>query len=141
MQLKALPTCLDVASFPLMLKVAKSKNTMCGTHLGAVDVAHVADVRTDYRRFYGLTRKHFSRMRTAHFSSSGVSRRRVCPTPQPMQTPVDTDPLGGKPPRGKPHRCRPPEMKTSPSPEADPSGCRPHPAHVTYDACWEANPL
>ena len=31
-------------------------------------------------------------------------------------------------------------MKTSPSLEADPSGCTLHPAHVTCDACWEADP-
>ena len=41
MQLKALPTCLDVASFPLMLKVAKITNTICGTHIGAADVAQM----------------------------------------------------------------------------------------------------
>ena len=38
---KCVPTCLDVASFPLMLKVAKITNTICGTHLGAADVVQV----------------------------------------------------------------------------------------------------
>ena len=88
------------------------------------------------------TRMHSSRMRTAHFPSSGGGSLRM-KTPPRVQTPflLGADPL---PPGGRPlsPRCRPPWMQT-----LFPQLCweaNPLPllkaGHVTSDAYWEANP-